>query len=539
MAEKETSPSPAAGVPDDLRAAADALLGRHQRSIWARADRLFAGLLTFEWLAGITLACTLSPRTWAGATSALHPHVWAAIFLGGLIAAWPAYAALAMPARASTRHAIALAQMLMSALLIHIGNGRIEMHFHVFGSLAFLAFYRDWKVLVTATAVVVVDHLFRGMIYPESVYGAAASAGWRTLEHAGWVVFEDVFLIASCLQGAREMRGIADGRAQLEASHRDVEEKVRQRTAQLKDAQDELVKSARSAGMAEIATSVLHNVGNVLNSVNVSANLVADKLAQSEVASLVQVSQMVREHEADLGQYVTQDERGKLIPGFLTELAGCLEEEQKMVLAEVASLSKGIDHIKHIVAAQQTMAKRTTVLTTVRPADLMESALTMQSVPVGSRKVKLERAYSDAPAVEVDQHKVLQILINLIANACQATEQANAAGGGRVALSADLVDSAEGPRLRLRVTDDGVGIAPENLQRIFSHGFTTKKEGHGFGLHGAANAATEMGGRLSAESRGKGTGATFTLDIPVRVAAPTQDAAPAHVATAQEASCTK
>ena len=149
---------------------------------------------------------------------------------------------------------------------------------------------------------------------------------WLTPENAGWVISEDIFLIGSCIQGVREMRGVAETRALLEHSYQDVEQKVRERTVQLKSAQDDLMKAARSAGMAEIATSVLHNVGNVLNSVNVSATIMGDKLRQSELPSLAKVSELITEHQPTLGDFLTQDERGKMIPGFISELAVCLGE---------------------------------------------------------------------------------------------------------------------------------------------------------------------------------------------------------------------
>jgi signal transduction histidine kinase len=512
---------PAADVTLDpaTTAAARGLLREHQEVIWGRTDRLFAGLLAAEWLAGVALAYVRSPRDWAGATSSVHAHLWAAVLLGAAIAVWPIYLAFAAPTQTLTRHVIAAAQMMMSALLIHVGDGRIEMHFHIFGSLAFLAFYRDWRVLITASAVVAVDHLVRGVLFPESVYGVSGVAVWRTVEHAGWVVFEDIFLITSCMQGVREMRGIAENQALLQASHRSVEEKVRERTRQLEAAQEELVKSARTAGMAEIATSVLHNVGNVLNSVNIAAGVIAETVSRSEVASLARVSEMVRERKSDLGRYLTTDPAGQMIPDFLSDLAVCLQEEQRTITGEIGTLSRGVEHIKQIVAAQQGMAKRRTARVAVRPADLMESALVMQGAALGSG-TRVEREYGELPEVLVDQHRVLQVLINLIGNARQAIGD-RGHGGGAITLTCELaeVGAEEGERLRLSVTDDGIGIAPENLERIFSHGFTTKKTGHGFGLHGAANAAAEMGGRLTASSRGRGRGSTFVLEIPVVTAA--------------------
>jgi PAS domain S-box-containing protein len=214
------------------------LFEQHQQEIFRRTDRLFVGLLFCEWLFAIFLAFVVSPRAWAGSLSTVHPHVWAAIVLGGSITSLPVYLALRYPGRAITRHVIATAQMLVSALLIHLTGGRIETHFHVFGSLAFLAFYRDWRVFIPATVVVALDHFLRGLYWPQSVYGVLTAGGWRWLEHAGWVLFEDVFLVYSCFQSVAEMRAIAERRAQLEATNEIVERAVTERTRELAESED-------------------------------------------------------------------------------------------------------------------------------------------------------------------------------------------------------------------------------------------------------------------------------------------------------------
>jgi two-component system sensor histidine kinase/response regulator len=197
---------------------AAALFDDSMRAVRRRGDRLFAWLMIVQWIAGIAAAFWISPQTWIGATSHTHWHVWAAIFLGGAITSLPVYFAQAMPGRALTRHTIAAAQMLFSGLLIHLTGGRIETHFHVFGSLAFLAFYRDWRILVTATAVVAIDHATRGMLFPQSVFGILTASPWRWIEHVGWVLFEDFFLFISVHQSTRDMVEVAEHRAELEAS---------------------------------------------------------------------------------------------------------------------------------------------------------------------------------------------------------------------------------------------------------------------------------------------------------------------------------
>src|SRR5687767_14100369 len=181
-----------------------------------RTDRLFAGLMACQWLMGIAFALWVSPLAWDGPVSRTHLHGWAAIILGGVISLFPALLGLLRPGLPSTRYVIAVAQMLMGALLIHLTGGRIETHFHVFGSLAFLAFYRDWRVLIPATIVVALDHMVRGYFWPQSVYGVLVASQWRWLEHAAWVLFEDVFLFVACRRSIAEMQQTADRTAALE-----------------------------------------------------------------------------------------------------------------------------------------------------------------------------------------------------------------------------------------------------------------------------------------------------------------------------------
>jgi two-component system, sensor histidine kinase and response regulator len=207
----ETPVSPA------IRERAEFLLKEHQLAVYKRTDRMFAGLMTFQWLAGIATALIVSPKTWAGQISDVHIHVWAAIFLGGIITLFPVMLAILRPGEAMTRYVIAGSQMLMSGLLIHLSGGRIETHFHVFGSLAFLAFYRDWRVLIPATIVVAVDHFIRGVYWPQSAFGVLTASHWRWVEHAAWVIFENIFLVQSCVQGVRDMRDNALKQAELEA----------------------------------------------------------------------------------------------------------------------------------------------------------------------------------------------------------------------------------------------------------------------------------------------------------------------------------
>ncbi len=209
----------------------------------ARIDRLFAGLLLAEWAFGIAIALVVSPYSWEGKVQTIHAHVAVAIVLGAVITIFPVVLAFLRPGWIGTRHAIAVAQMLWSALLIHLTGGRIETHFHVFGSLAFLAFYADWQVIVTATVVVAADHFLRGFLWPESVYGITNPEWWRFLEHAGWVAFEDVFLLTACVVGTRDLRQSAARQAELEV----VSESEQLKTAALEMTLAEMQRTAKRA----------------------------------------------------------------------------------------------------------------------------------------------------------------------------------------------------------------------------------------------------------------------------------------------------
>ncbi|HEX8077684.1 MAG TPA: PAS domain S-box protein, partial [Chthoniobacterales bacterium] len=205
-------------IPEPASERAEELFQQHRRQIFRQTDQLFAKLMLFQWVACILIALIVSPRTWEGGSSQIHIHVWAALLIGGAISLFPVWMTRTWPGALMTRHVIAVAQMLMSALLIAVTGGRIETHFHVFGSLVILSFYRDWRVLVPATVVVALDHFLRGLFLPYTVYGVLTSSPWRSMEHAGWVVFENVFLVISCLRSIREMRFIANRTAALEAS---------------------------------------------------------------------------------------------------------------------------------------------------------------------------------------------------------------------------------------------------------------------------------------------------------------------------------
>src|SRR5580693_1244063 len=263
--------------------------------------------------------------------------------------------------------------------------------------------------------------------------------------------------------------------------------------------------------MAEVATSVLHNVGNVLNSVNVSSSLITDKVRNSKTGNLVKAAALMRAHESDLGHFFAEDPKGKQLPEYLSKLSEHLTKEQEEIAKELGSLASNICHIKEIVAMQQSYAKASGVLETHKATELVEDALRMNLGAVNRHNIKVVREFNDVPAIMTDKHKVLQILVNLIRNAKYACDDS-----GKEDKQIKLrVWNGDG-RVKISVVDNGIGIPAENLTRIFNHGFTTRKDGHGFGLHSGANAAREMGGTLTVFSEGAGRGASFTLDLPAQ-----------------------
>ena len=289
----------------------------------------------------------------------------------------------------------------------------------------------------------------------------------------------------------------------------------RRRTAgELDAAHAELLEKSRLAGMAEVATDVLHNVGNVLNSVNVSATCVADGLRRSKAANLEKVVALLHEHAADLGGFFTHDPKAKHLPGYLQKLTQHLAQERAAALMELTELQQHIDQIKDIVALQQGSAQITATLEPVQLAELLDDALRLNLSGLDQHNVKVVTEFEVVPAVKAQKHQLLQILVNLVRNAQRAC-----ADSGRAdrRLTLRLRNGAD--QVRVSVTDNGVGIPPENLTRIFAHGFSTRQRGPGLGLHSGALAVKEMGGALSAASDGPGRGATFTLELPARAAA--------------------
>ncbi|MBL9202334.1 MAG: PAS domain-containing protein [Opitutaceae bacterium] len=330
----------------------------------------------------------------------------------------------------------------------------------------------------------------------------------RDFQHEHRVVTADGRVV--WLRASVAVQRMADGEVRLRGLAMDI---TAQKNAaeEMARMQRELVAASRQAGMAEVATGVLHNVGNVLNSVNVSAGLIVDQLRRSKTESLARAVEVLRARHDNLGEFMAHDPKGRQLPAFFGAVSDELARERAGLLEETKALQQNVDHIKQIVAMQQAFAKVSGLREPLDLAEVMEDALRLAGGALPPRRIEIVRDFAAVPKVMGDRHRVLQILVNLLSNAGQALQGREE--GRRLVLRTDVTGFN---RVRLAVTDNGEGIAPENIARIFSHGFTTKKTGHGFGLHSGANAAKEMGGSLTVHSDGPGRGATFTLELPVR-----------------------
>jgi signal transduction histidine kinase len=291
---------------------------------------------------------------------------------------------------------------------------------------------------------------------------------------------------------------------------------LKQSREELEKTHGELLESSRLAGMAEIASGVLHNVRNVLTSINIASSLVTESVKNSKAVNLKKIVALLREHEVNLGEFLTKDPKGQQAMIYLGALSEHLVQEQEKLIKELGMIQEGTKHIEDIVRAQQSYARVSGYTETLKVADVVQDALKM-SVP-GRSSVQIVKEIPEDLLVTVERHKMLQILVNLMRNAKQACD------GSPDEIKRLTIRATNGDDfIHVAVSDTGIGIEPRNIDRIFSHGFTTKKDGHGFGLHSSAATARQLGGALRVSSDGLGKGATFTLDIPVKPAGAQQN----------------
>ncbi len=554
---------------------AQELFGRHQQIIFKHTDRLFAGLMAFQWVAGIIAAYWISPKTWSGPYSQTHPHIYAAAFLGGAISILPIALAIVQPGRDTTRYAIATAQMLMSALLIHLTGGRIETHFHVFGSLAFLSFYRDWRVLIPATVVIAADHLLRGIYFPQSVYGVLTTSEWRWLEHAGWVIFEDSFLIASCLRGRKEMWQIAERTAAKEAS----EERYRSVVEQT--AEGIVLLEPESGRILECNPAFLNLVGYTPEEVS---TLTVHDFTVGDCETGDRIQRILEGADSITGECQYRLKNGSLIEVSIntslisyggrnslctvvrdiSERKRADEELQRAKdAAEAANRSKseflanmsheirtpmnGIigmtelaldtrlttEQREYLQSVKTSSASLLTLINDILDFSKVEAGkLDLEDVDFSLRNVfasalkplsllahqkGLELAFQVSPDLPDelvgDPMRLRQVLVNLVGNAIKFTDH------GEVVAQAEMVrQSEDAVCLHLSVRDTGIGIAPDKQKLIFSaftqaDGSVTRiYGGTGLGLTISSKLVHMMGGEIWVESE-LGHGSTFHFTV--------------------------
>jgi signal transduction histidine kinase len=262
--------------------------------------------------------------------------------------------------------------------------------------------------------------------------------------------------------------------------------------------------------MADISTSVLHNVGNVLNHLNTSVTMIHDKIDQSKISNILKISKLLSEHQEDMDAFLAKDPQGQLIPNYIMKLADIWSEDKQYIVEEISALTRSVQHIKEIVVKQNAFSSSLGVVEKVAIADIIEDALTLNKTAYERAQVEIIRDFCSLKPVVIDRVKLLQIVVNLIKNSLEALLE-NKAETKKISLRLQEKDESH---FMIQVSDNGVGILPQNLKKMFSYGFTTKKTGHGFGLHVSAIAAQEMGGSFLVESQGAGKGATFTLTLP-------------------------
>ena len=466
------------------------IFNEHQEDICKRTDHMFAVLMALQWIAGIAAAYWISPFAWAGSTSRIHVHVWAALLLGGAISFLPILLAVLQPGRISTRYTIAVAQMLTGALLIHLTGGRIETHFHVFGSLAFLSFYRDWRVLVPATLIVAADHFFRGAFWPQSVYGVIAASDWRWVEHAGWVLFEDTFLLIAIKRSVSEMWGIAERTAEVESLNQGLEGRVAERTHQLaaanqslqlevnerKSSEAQLRQSQKMEAIGQLAGGVAHDFNNLLTAINGHSELCLRRLESKDPAyhHLEQIKK-AGDRAAGLTRQLLAFSRKQILQPKIVDLNQVVVDLNKMLQRLIG---EDIDLLMGLAA--------------------------------------------DLGKVKADPNQLEQILLNLSINARDAMPR-----GGRLTIETsnayldeeftrDHISVPPGQYVLLAVSDNGCGMATETQAHIFEPFFTTKEVGKGTGLGLATvyGIVKQSGGSIWVYSE-VGQGTAFKIYFPL------------------------
>lgn len=452
------------------------LFNENRRAIFAHTDRMFAVLMAVQWLGGIAAALWISPKTWAGAASETHTHVWLAIFLGAAINVFPITLAILRPGSTSTRYIIATAQMLMSSLLIHLLGGRIETHFHVFGSFAFLSIYRDWRVFVPSTLVVLADHVLRGLFWPQSVYGVMTVETWRWLEHAGWVVFENTFLLIAIRRSVSEMWESAKRRAEIENLNDSLEREVGERRKaedQLGVFNEKLQRSNRE--LQDFAYVASHDLQEPLRKVQTFADRLRTKYGDTLEGEGIDYLDRMQNAAARMRTLIVD----------LLSFSRVSSKEQPFEVVDLERVTKEV----------------------------------LSDLEVKMEETGATVEISDLPVIDADPMQMRQLMQNLIGNALKFQQKDTVP---IINIRARLLGSdgnVAADRCQISVKDNGIGFDEKHTVKIFAvfqrlHG-RVEYEGSGVGLAICRKIAERHNGSITAESA-PGDGATFIITLPLR-----------------------
>ena len=456
------------------------------RSNRTATDRQFFWILLIQWAAAILFASAFSPYSWEGSVKVLHIHLKAAVLFGGLINILPLVLIWASPGSRLTRHTIAIAQMLWSAMLIHLTGGRIETHFHIFVSLAFLALYLDWPVLVTATGVVVADHLLRGLYWPESIYGLANPEWWRFLEHGAWVGFEDIVLVLACFRSIAEIKLGAKREADLEIVNADIENQVRLRTEELTQANVSLAAEMKARLQMEVElrqAQKLESVGRLASGIahefNTPIQFAGDSLhfVREAVDGLFQVIGKLQDVQKSVlgsspaleaAREAAELEQEVDLPYLLDNVPKALDR----------SLD-GLDRVATIVRSMQEFAQADAQ--ELLSIDLNRAIENMLVITRNEYKyvAEIETVFEDLPPVTCHASAINQVLLNVLVNATHAIEDVvkGTKAKGKISIRTSLDENF----VKIAIADTGCGIPEDIRHRIFDPFFTTKEVGRGKG----------------------------------------------------------
>lgn len=461
-------------------ARAGALFREHEKSVYQRTDQMFFYLLLLQWAAAVVVAVVVSPYTWIGASQRVNEHVWIAVLLGGAVVSLPACMARYHAGHAVTRHVIAVGHMLMVGMLVHLSGGRIETHFHYFGSLAFLSFYRDWRILLTATLVAGTEHLLRGIYWPLSIYGVLTASPWRTLEHVWWVLLEDVVLVIAISQNVRAMGQIAERQAGMEAMQASVEQQVIERTEELR----------REVAERRNAEECIGTVAEEL------------KRSNKELESF-----------ASVASHDLQEPLRKIL-AFSERL------RRKLGDALSSEAAEDMDRIQNAATRMQRLIEDlltySRVTTKAKPFVAVDLNVIAREV-LGDLEIRIEKSEATVdlaplPTIQADATQMRQLLQNLLANALKFKQPEVPP---RIRVGCQALESGAHA---ISVIDNGIGFEEKYSERIFGvfqrlHD-QKQYEGTGIGLAVCKKIAERHGGSIVAHSAGPGRGATIRVTLP-------------------------